>query len=129
MNGTKVFFLGMEKGNGTMLTQKHNITEVDYNFVSWTWCVISIPSSTQWTYLVTWKINCYNYNLKKFSSLPPHLKNGPFVATNSSCIWYANFRAIWMIKCYWKLLLIDWWSKHYYLSAKTHFDSAVSIWH
>ncbi|XP_048778429.1 transmembrane protein 131-like isoform X3 [Ostrea edulis] len=33
MNGTKVFFLGMERGNGTMLTQKHNITEVDYNFL------------------------------------------------------------------------------------------------
>ncbi|XP_061164811.1 transmembrane protein 131-like isoform X1 [Saccostrea echinata] len=33
MNGTKVFFLGMERGNGTMLTQRHNITEVDYNFL------------------------------------------------------------------------------------------------
>ncbi|XP_052077045.1 transmembrane protein 131-like isoform X3 [Mytilus californianus] len=33
MNGTTVTFLGMEKGNGTMLTKEHNTSDVDYNWL------------------------------------------------------------------------------------------------
>lgn len=33
LNVTTVTFLGMEKGNGTMLTRDHNTSDVDYNWV------------------------------------------------------------------------------------------------